>query len=267
MVDLFKDRRILEADALSDCYRSQFDIDRLHVRGVHDTWGIAEGFVVTLVAGGSALDVSEGVGYDNEGTPIVMRSPAHLEPHRTGEHDIVVTELGATAIPSGMQGWCRGSLVVASAAAVLAGVNSLRWTELRLRARWIRRRESAYVRAGSQDFDAPEESLLVSTAAARFPVTPLYFCQIDALDKTTNKPLGLQSVAAVHRNPPIGVPRHGPFFTICGAGPAAFTVLFTRSIATEHSNVTVHWVGVMPHSQLLDLGDACQVYPKPIIIL
>jgi hypothetical protein len=273
MADLFANRRLICDHTLTARYQSQFDIDRLHVRAVHNTWGIADGLEAKLIAGDTLVEISPGVGYDTDGSPIELTATVTVAPYRAGEYDLVATEDGVTAVPSPGTDWCPGSLVVASARAVATSSDSLAWTDLRLPTRWTRRRESAYVSAGSQTFSNTTfpERLVVSTAPARFPSTPLYFCRLDGPSPdvaTPYTPLGVRGVPARNRSPGgAAAPIHGPFFTICAATPVAFTVLFTRAVATAYPTLTVHWVGVIPRSQILDVGDPCQDYPIPIIIL
>jgi hypothetical protein len=231
---------------------------------VHDTWGIAEGFDVTIVDEGRALVVAEGVGYDNDGTPLVLASDARLEPEHPGEHDIVVLAGCALAMPRPTVRRCRSALVLGAVTAVHADTETLRWSGLSLRNRWARRRQSAYVRAGAQDFTGPLEELKVTTAQAHFPRTPLYFCSVHAIDKTdkVRTTLGIWKSAALNRKPAPTGPRHGPFFTVCAPNPDSFTVHFTRSLGSEHPAVEVSWVGVMPRTAV---ADDCQDYPGPIL--
>jgi hypothetical protein len=272
MSDLFENRRLIRDHTLTARYQSQFDIDRLHVRAVHSTWGIADGLEARLIAGDTLVEISPGVGYDTDGSPIELTTTVTVAPYRIGEYDLVATEDGVTAVPSPRTDWCPGSLVVASARAEAKSWTSLAWTDLRLPTRWTRRRESAYVSAGSQTFSNPtlQERLVVSTVPARFPSTPLYLCRLDGPSPdvaTPNTPLGVRGVSARNRYPGgAATATHGPFFTICGATPVEFTVLFTRAEAIAYPTLTVHWVGVIPRSQILDVGDPCQDYPTPIII-
>jgi len=269
MADLFDNRRLLRDDALTARYRSTFDLDRLHVRAVHNTWGIADGLEATLSTGGKVVEISPGVGYDTDGSPIRLARTVTVAPHHTGRFDLVATEDGVTAVRSPRNEWCAGSLVVASATAVATSTSALAWTDLQLPTRWTRRRESAYVFAGSQSFSNATfwERLVVSTRRARFPSTPLYFCRLDgpSPDVATYTPLGVRGMPARNRYTGGAAPRHGPFFTICAATPIGFTVLFTRGVASAYPMLTVHWVGVIPRSQILDVGDPCQTYPVPPI--
>ena len=271
MADLFLNRRLLRDQALTARFQSMFDIDRLHVRAVHDTWGIADGLEAKLSPDGTVVEISPGVGYDTDGSPIKLKRTVSVAPYRTGSFDLVVTEDGVTAVASPRADWCPGSLVVASATAFAMSSSSLAWTDLRLPTRWTRRRESAYVFAGSQTFANTtfHERLVVPTRRARFPSTPLYFCRLDgpSPDVATYTPLGVRGMPARNRYPGgAAAPTHGPFFTICAATPVGFTVLFTRAVAFEYPTLTVHWVGVIPRSQILDVGDPCQNYPAPINI-
>ncbi|MFC7724181.1 hypothetical protein ACFQW6_03620 [Nocardioides sp. GCM10028917] len=268
MADPFDNRRLLRDDALTARYRSTFDLDRLHVRAVHDTWGIADGLEATLSTGGTVVEITPGVGYDTDGSPIRLTRTVTVAPHQTGRFDLVATEDGVTAVRSPRKTWCAGSLVVASATAEARSSSALAWTDLELPTRWTRRRESAYVFAGSQTFTNTTfwERLVVSTRRARFPSTPLYFCRLDgpSPDVATYTPLGVRGVPARNRYIPRATPIHGPFFTICGATATGFTVLFTREVAYAYPLLTVHWVGVIPRSQILDVDDPCQTYPVRI---
>jgi hypothetical protein len=262
----FQERTFVDHDALSARYRTLFDIDRLHVRAVHDTWGIADGLVVELVDGGSALEVSEGVGYDNAGTPLWLTETARLVPLDVGEYDVVLTEYGVVARVAAAV-LDAGSLVLASVRAEAAGAQSLRWVDLRLRGRLVRRRHSAFLGAGSVDVNQVNERVVVSTSDARFRSIPLYFCDVVHINSAAvQKPppaSGLWTLAALSRAQAVGGPKHGPFFTICGATMNSFTVLFTRPIAPEHPSVRIIWVGVIPNRPVLDVGDPCQTYPIP----
>ena len=149
----FRDRTFLDDAALSDRYRTFYDLDRLHVRAVHDTWGIADGLVVELFDGGDGSKVSEGVGYDNEGTPLELTKIARLQPDDAGDYDIVLTECGVCAQAAGAPRPCDGSLVLAAVRAVWVNGAHLQWTDLRHRSQLVRRRESTSVRAGSVDVE------------------------------------------------------------------------------------------------------------------
>jgi hypothetical protein len=269
MADLFENRRLLRHQTVTSRYQAPFDIDRLHVRAVHNTWGIAEGLEAKLVPDGTAVEVSPGVGYDTDGSPIELTTTVTVAPYRIGDYDLVATEQGVSAVPSPRADWCPGSLVVASARAVATSSHSLAWTDLRLPTRWTRRRESAYVFAGSQTFSNTtfQERLVVSTVRARFPSTPLYFCRLDRPRPDVwapYTPLGLRGGPARNRYVGGAAPIHGPFSTICAATPVGFTVLFTRPVAFAYPTLTVHWVGVVPRSQILDVGEPCQTYPVPV---
>jgi hypothetical protein len=267
MADLFENRRLIRDHTLTARYQSQFDSDRLHVRAVHNTWGIADGLEVKLSPDGTLVEISPGVGYDSDGAPIKLTTDVTVAPSGIGEYDIVATEDDVTAVSLPRDGWCPGSLAVASARAFARSSQSLAWTDLRLPTRWTRRRESAYVFAGSQTFFTFERRLTVSTGRARFPSTPLYFCRLDGPSPdvaTPYTPLGVRGVPARNRYPGgAAAPIHGPFFTICSAMPDSFNVLFTRAVTFEYSTLTVHWVGVVPRSQILDGGEPCQTYPTP----
>lgn len=271
MADLFLNRRLLRDRTLTARYQSMFDLDRLHVRAVHDTWGIADGLEATLSPDGTVVEISPGVGYDTDGSLIRLTTTVTVAPYRTGEYDLVATEEGVSAVASPRVGHCPGSLVVASAKAVATATHSLAWTDLRFPTRWTRRRESAYAFAGTQTFSNATfwERLVVSTRRARFPSTPLYFCRLDgpSPDVGTYTPLAVRGMPARNRYPGgAAAPLHGPFFTICAATPIGFTVLFTRGAAFAYPTLTVHWVGVIPRAPILDVGDPCQDYPAPIII-
>jgi hypothetical protein len=259
----FDERTFLAHNALSARYRSLFDLDRLHVRAVHNTWGIAIGLFVELVDGGNTLQVSDGVGYDHEGTPIELKTTVPLEPRNVGDYDIVLTECGVVARASAAPDRCAGSLVLASARAVATGADALRWIDLRLRDRLVRPRFSAFLRVGSLEVKATTSKVLVLTSPARFRRTPLYFCNVIDLDPAIEKPppTGLWTGAATARAQGVGGPRHGPFFTICGATKDSFNVLFTRWFATDHPFVRINWVGVIPPRPVPD--DPCQTYPIP----
>ena len=114
MSDLFENRRLIRDRTLTARYQSSFDIDRLHVRAVHDTWGIADGLEAKLSPDGRLVEISPGVGYDTDGSPIELKTSVSVAPYRTGEHDLVVTEDGVSAVRSPRADWCPGSLVVAS---------------------------------------------------------------------------------------------------------------------------------------------------------
>jgi hypothetical protein len=271
MAELFNNRRLLHDEALTARYRSTFDLDRLHVRAVHDTWGIADGLEATLSDDRKLAKIAPGVGYDIAGSPIRLARTVTVAPPHTGRFDLVATEDGVTAVGSPRNTGCTGSLVVASATAVAESSSALVWTDLRLPTRWTRRRKSAYVFAGSQTFSNTTfwERLLVSTRPARFPSTPLYFCQLEgpSPDVATYTPLGLRGQPARNRYTPRATPIHGPFFTICAATTIGFTVLFSRGVSPAYPTLTVHWVGVIPRSQILDVGDPCQTYPVPPILI
>lgn len=262
MSGYFDDRTFLGHTELEARYRSLFEIDRLHVRAVHNTWGIATGLFVELIDGGNALQVSDGVGYDNQGTPLELTTTVRIEPRVSGDNDIVLTECGVVARLSGASDGRDGSLVLAEARAVATGADSLRWTDLRLRDRLARPRFSAFLRIGSE-VKTPAPKVVVSTLAARFRCTPLYFCNIIDIDPAIKDqpPTGLWTHAATARAQGVGGTRHGPFFTICGTTKDSFNVLFTRWPATDNPRVRIDWVGVIPPRPVPD--DPCQTYPIP----
>jgi hypothetical protein len=261
MTGRFVDRRILSARELTNRYGSTSDLDSLHVRVAHGTWGIAEGLEVLPLDSGRIVVVSPGVGFDHSGTVIELAAESELPPPAPGPHQIVLTDCGVRAVPPDSLRGCPEVLVLATAVAVWADSTTLRWTDVRPSPTWVRRRESGYVRAGVETFPNPKDRVVVTTTAAQFPMTPLYFCSVAVSDPATGAVTPLWGKPAVNRHPVVVSPRHGPFFTICNAGYNTFTVLFTRQV--PESRLTVSWVGVVPSPPRAAPTEFCQTYPLP----
>ena len=156
--------------------------------------------------------------------------------------------------------------MLATATVEWADATTHRWSDVRPSPTWVRRRESGYVRAGVETFtNPPFDRVVVTTTAAEFPMTPLYFCSVVVSDPVTGAVTPLWNRPAVNRHPAVSSPRHGPFFTICNAGADTFTVLFTRQV--PESRLTVRWVGIVPSPPRAAPTDVCQDYPQPPIVI
>jgi hypothetical protein len=261
----FVDRRLLASRDLTDRYGSISDLDALHVRVAHGTWGIAEGLEVLPLDSGRVLVVGRGVGFDHRGTVLALRSETDVLPPGPGLHEIVLTDCGVLAVVPGSLRGCTEVLVLASATAEWADATTLRWTDVRPSPAWVRRRESGYVRAGTESFATPTDRVVVTTTEAHFPMTPLYFCTVAVTDPVTGVVTPVWNRPAENRHPTIGSPRHGPFFTICNARPDGFTVLFTRQV--PESRLTARWVGIVPSPARAGPAEPCQDYPRPLPVI
>jgi len=261
MTGRFVDRRILAARDLTNRYGSTSDLDGLHVRVAHGTWGIAEGLEVLPFDSGRIVVVGPGVGFDQSGTVMRLAAESELAPPAPGPHQIVLTDSGVSAVPPDSLWGCAEVLVLATATAEWLDATTLRWTDVRPSPTWVRRRESGYVRAGVETFANPTDRLVVTTTAAQFPMTPHYFCTVTVSDPVTGVVTPLWVRPAVNRHPVVGSPRHGPFFTICNGGHDTFTVLFTRQ--HRESRLTVSWVGIVPSPPRAAPTEFCQTYPLP----
>ena len=130
MTDRFVDRRILAARDLTNRYGSTSDLDGLHVRVAHGTWGIAEGLEVLPLDSGRIVVVSPGVGFDHCGTVMTLATESELAPPAPGPHQIVLTDCGVSAVPPNSLRGCPEVLVLATAIAEWADATTLRWTDV-----------------------------------------------------------------------------------------------------------------------------------------
>jgi hypothetical protein len=80
-IRLYEGARLAARD-LRDDQRYEERLRRLHVRGIHGTWGVAIGYEVGLTRGGGAVAVGPGIAYDCAGRALVSGRPVVLLPPR-----------------------------------------------------------------------------------------------------------------------------------------------------------------------------------------
>jgi hypothetical protein len=74
----YRDGQLLTALDLSDEQRRHDRLRRLHVRYLHDTWGIALGFAVRMADDNRAVVVGPGYAVDGTGRDILLAEPLHV---------------------------------------------------------------------------------------------------------------------------------------------------------------------------------------------
>src|SRR5712691_6747461 len=74
----YRDGQLLTALDLSDEQRRYDRLRRLHVRYLHDTWGIALGFEVHQAADNRAVVVGPGYAVDGTGRDISLAESIHI---------------------------------------------------------------------------------------------------------------------------------------------------------------------------------------------
>jgi len=74
----FRDGQLLAAHDLTDDAEHEEWMRALHVRAMHDTWGVASGFALAVDKLRRGVDVGPGVAYDYRGRAIVLADELHL---------------------------------------------------------------------------------------------------------------------------------------------------------------------------------------------
>jgi hypothetical protein len=248
---------LLAAADLRDEHGARAAARASHVRGVHDTWGVALGYAVG--AAGHWVVVGPGVAYDCHGAELVLARAVALQPPEPEDgaagawFTLVTRRLGDDEVRGDDTLCARGgrerprfawvprgrplppgeAVPIAGVRVGSAGVDEVSLAERRA----AHPAAGARLAAGSATVRVePEEALYsthaVDTSAARFREEPLYFAAL------AGEPLEQASAA-------------GPFLAIADPGPEGFLlrVRFAQHAPSEPAGdrlLAIRWVGVEP---------------------
>jgi hypothetical protein len=251
----FAEHELLRAADLAADVEAQAHARERHVRGAHDTWGVALGFAVTLGQQGAL--VGPGFAHDPCGREIVSGRTRSVRPPLRADGPIeLVVSAPAPACPTPGGGpvfaWRPVGRptgdAVALARFVLAG-GALSAPDPSAR-RGTRTRAAARVAAGFQD-DAFAPNVLttlqIDTTAGGFATTPCYFVTVAEPDGA-----GYAALGEVWRW------LRGPFSDVRDASPTGFAldlrlgvhvagaggVDFDPVALPDELVVRVEWVGI-----------------------
>jgi hypothetical protein len=250
---------LLAARDLADADEAGAAMRALHVRLVHDTWGVALGMEVSRDGGGAALVVGAGLAYDRRGREVVLAAERRVDappPPGPGEWwaDLLAAAPGtlrwSVAGPAGpgrrpqLGADVRRGEEIPLARVRIGAPGAIGVPDTALRPS-VQRLAAPRVGAGRVAQGTPVAGtraawrLRVSTAAAGFFTTPRYFATL------AGHPLGQAPGAAL-----------GPFVRIFSPGPQGFDlevrlagdrgVVAGLSDAQRVSPVPIDWLGLAP---------------------
>lgn len=261
----YRDGQLLTARDLHDDFQANQRLRRLHTRYLHDTWGIALGFIVTAQTGDDSVHLGPGYAIDSSAREILLAQDLRLPvPDTPSAADFMLVisylddsafenlpSLGNICVGTGLDprnerpviGWRTpdtfrpGPDVPVAKIRVQQGA-LVAAPDLGVR-RYATRMIRPHVGFGTMEFRPPRSefysAVAVDTSDAGFANTPQYFARLDWPSQGLPKDAGSLLTFA------------GNFAYIDAATPTGFTynLPFVNIFATERTpKLEITWLGL-----------------------